>query len=894
MARRYIDISAQASDPSPRQREQAELERLRSEVDRLTREAALFATVLEGMGVDVGRLRQGNATGAMPGNAVAAGQSGNGREAPAAAGAASPHAPLKARAQSGAADGHTSGARRADLDPMAKVRLFRGLFAGRPDVYAARWESGGRSGYSPVCNNLWRPGVCRRPKGHCAGCPGRNFQPFSDRVAYDHLSGKIVAGLYPLCTDDTCRLCCVDFAGRAWKEDALAFLATAAEEGVPALAEISRSGEGAHAWIFFEGKVPAQQVRKLATALLSVTCARRRVIDLSAYDRIFPGQDRCPKDGHLGSVIALPLQKEARAANASVFADSRTLEPLDDQWAALESARRMGAAALSRAVERLCGQASEFALAFDDTDPEEPWKRRPPTQAPIEGPRPARVEGLMAGELFLKKETLTEEVILRLRRLAAFPNPEFFKAEALRLPVWNRPRVIICARDLPRFVALPRGCVSQARELLANNGIELAVEDRRSQGTPITAFFRGELRDGQRAALKDVLPHDIGVLSAPTAFGKTVLAAALIAERRVSTLILVHRAELLRQWKERLAAFLDLGTGEVGVFGGTKKKPGRVVDVAIMQSLLRLEDAGAWMEPYGQVIVDECHHVSAFTFETLARQARARYVLGLTATPVRRDGHHPIIFMQCGPIRHRAARDRAAFSAMEVRLRHVVLPPQAERASVQDLYRAILDDHIRNAILVDDIRAAFAEGRKVLVLTERLEHLEILRAGLQALGLAPWVLHGRQGARERAAVMDALQALDDCEPRVILATGRLVGEGFDHPPLDTLVLAMPISWRGNLQQYAGRLHRRSAEKHDVRVHDYVEDGVATLGRMWERRKAGYAAMGYEILDLEPRVPSDDALDALRRVPVEGAGGDKGEWGRPPAGTENTPDGGNAS
>lgn len=840
-----------AFEPAPAAADAAREEalRLRGQVEALRRRVALYESLLEGMGVDVQ---------ALQGRAGAEEAGGTGEEFPEAGG----HVVPVPQAQGAGAQAPAAGSAPRRLSPMEKVRLFRGLFAGRPDVHATRWESGGRSGFSPVCRNLWRPGVCQKPRGRCANCAGRSYEPLTERVVYDHLAGRHVVGLYPLCTDDACHLVCVGFEGAAWKEDALAFLATAREEGVPVLAEIVASGDGAHVWTFFEGKVPAAMARKLATALVSLACARHRVLDLSAYDHLWPCQDKEPRGGHLGHPVPLPLQKAAREHGGSVFADPLTLAPLDDPWACLQAVRRMPQAALFRTVERLCGQGSEFALAFDDTNPEEPWKKEPPEQAPLVGPRPPVVEAVLAGELFVKRETLTEEIILRLRRLAAFPNPEFFRAEALRLPVWDKPRVIACARDLPRFLVLPRGCTGQVRTLCERNGMAFSVQDRRTQGTPIAAAFTGRLRPAQQAALDDLLPHDMGVLSAPTAFGKTVLAAALVAARKVSTLVLVHRAELLRQWQERLSAFLALDGAEVGVFGGTRKKPGGAVDIAIMQSLLRLDDPGEWMGRYGQVIVDECHHVSAFTFEKLVRQARARYVTGLTATPVRRDGHQPIIFMQCGPIRHRATRDRAAFASMQVRLRHVALPPQPEKPALQALYRAILGDRVRNALLLDDIRAAFAEGRKILVLTERLEHLELLRAALVALGCEPWVLHGRQGVRERNEAMAGLQALDGNAPRIVLATGRLVGEGFDHPPLDTLVLAMPISWRGNLQQYAGRLHRASAGKRDVRIHDYVEDGVPMLGRMWERRSSGYRAMGYRIVELAPGSPSPSSLDAL--------------------------------
>jgi len=357
------------------------------------------------------------------------------------------------------------------------------------------------------------------------------------------------------------------------------------------------------------------------------------------------------------------------------------------------------------------------------------------------------------------------------------------------------------------------------------------------------------------------MKHDMGVLCAPTAFGKTVTAAAMISRRKVSTLILVHRTELLTQWEERMVTFLDLSKDLPGTLGGGKNKLSGDLDIAVMQSLSKREDIHDILDAYGQIIIDECHHVSAFSFESILKQAKAKYILGLTATPVRRDGHHPIIFMQCGPIRHSAAQPKNLPTELEVRPQRLPAPQCPHDAEIQDVFKALVQVKLRTLRIAEDITQAYQEGRKILVLTERTEHLELLNGALGEAVKTRYVIHGRLSKKQRAEIFDSLNELDDDAPRALLSTGRFIGEGFDHPPLDTLVLAMPISWKGTLQQYAGRLHREHSEKKDVRIYDYIERDQPKLARMWDKRERGYRAMGYKVCSQQ--IKSDGCF--LRQV-----------------------------
>jgi superfamily II DNA or RNA helicase len=732
------------------------------------------------------------------------------------------------------------------LDSAAKAVLFRNLFRGRADVYPLRWESAkGKSGYAPACGNEWKSGVCNKPRIKCGDCEQRMLLPVTDQVIVDHLTGRQTIGVYPLLADDTCWFLAVDFDEADWRDDALAFMQSCRELGVSAAIEISRSGAGAHVWIFFIEAMPAREARKLGASLISHTCARTRQLSLASYDRFFPNQDSLPKGG-FGNLIALPLQKNIREQGCSVFVDELFI-PWPDQWSFLASIIRMSLQDIDAVILKATGGGHPLDVAFvTEEDEREPWKRPSAKFQKIPGPLPSSLKLVLANQIFIEKAVLPQPLANRLIRLAAFQNPEFYKAQAMRFPVWDKPRVIGCAENFPQHIGLPRGCFEAVLDLLVRHNIHAEILDERIPGEPVSVVFTGTLREDQEAAVEAMLAHQTGVLCAPTAFGKTVTAAALIARRQVSTIVLVHRNELLKQWQERLTAFLEMPKGGLGVIGGGKKKPSGCIDIAVMQTLSRYENLPELLDRYGQIIVDECHHISAFSFETILKQCKASFVVGLTATPVRRDGHQPIIFMQCGPNRHNAARPDSAPAQLEVWPRMLQAPPLAPEAAIQDVFRTLTIDTQRNQRIARDIIDAFREGRKIIALTERTENLELLRTAIGDEVAPCYMLHGRMSKKQRAEVLENLSALDGSAPRVILATGRLIGEGFDHPPLDTLVLCLPISWKGTLQQYAGRLHREHASKHDVRIYDYVEFDNPQLARMWDKRLRGYRSMGYTV------------------------------------------------
>jgi superfamily II DNA or RNA helicase len=746
-------------------------------------------------------------------------------------------------------------------DAAEKVSLFRSLFRGRTDVFPRRWENPktGKSGYSPACANEWVRGICekRRSAGRgratCGECPHQAFLPVTDAEILKHLQGQQVIGVYPLLEHETCWFLAVDFDDEGWQEDVAAFCQTCGVHEVPVAIERSRSGNGAHAWFFFTAPVPAQVARKMGCFLITETMARRHQLSMRSYDRLFPNQDTMPKGG-FGNLIALPLQREARKHGNSEFVDG-SFTPYPDQWAFLASVRRLDPFFVQAMAEEATRRGQVIGVRMAEFDGEyevAPWARPPSgriAQLKLAGPLPVEVDAVIGQRLFVEKAGLPSPLVNQLKRLAAFQNPEFYKKQSMRLSTALTPRVIACAEDLGRYVALPRGCRSDAEALLAEHGILLHVTDERVDGEPVRFNFQGTLTAVQEQAARTLLAQDTGIFVAAPGVGKTVVGTYLVAARARSTLILVHRKPLLDQWVAQLSLFLGIDPSEIGQIGAGKRRPNGRLDVAMIQSLVRKGRVDDSVATYGHVITDECHHVGAFSFERVLSEVKARYVTGLTATPHRRDGHHPILHMQLGPIRFVVdPKSQAARRPFEQKLVVRETGFRSDRikddAGIQELYAQLAADPRRNQLILDDVIRALQEGRSPILLTERRDHLDLFAEQLRGFAKHIVVLQGGMKAKERRETFERLSSIPDDEERLLLATGRYIGEGFDDARLDTLFLALPVSWKGTLVQYTGRLHRLRPGKTDVRIYDYVDAAVPMLARMFEKRLRGYRAIGY--------------------------------------------------
>jgi len=751
----------------------------------------------------------------------------------------------------------------------AKINFFRSLFRGREDVYPKRFVSlkTGKKGYQPVCRNEWVSGICEKPRIRCEDCLHRQFLPVTDDVIRSHLLGldpqdrsgrDFTIGVYPLLLDETCCFLAADFDKASWMDDVQAFYNTCKEFGVPVALERSRSGNGGHIWIFFSEPIAAALARKLGTLLLTKTMQNRPEIGLDSYDRFFPSQDTLPKGG-FGNLIALPLQKKPRENGNSLFVDE-SFTPYQDQWAFLSSVQKMTRSEVETLVATVEseGELTGVRIPVIDENEDRPWEAPPSKKLkdlPILGPLPTSIDIVMGNQIYLPLADLTPQLRNSLIRLAAFQNPEFYQAQRMRFSTFGKPRIISCSEYFPKHLALPRGCLDELLELFTSLNIETNFTDERFQGISLGFQFQGVLHPEQQKAAETLLAHETGVLSASTAFGKTVLAAYLIVQRNVNTLIVVHRRQLLDQWVNILSKFLGVEPKQIGQIGGGKRKPTGNVDVAMIQSLNRKGVVDDMVGKYGHLIVDECHHISAVSFEQVARQSKARYVTGLSATVVRKDGHHPIIFMQCGPVRYKVdARKQAERRPFDhyvvVRPTKFRLPTYIHDTStlpIQELYTLLSKDDERNRMIVDDVEIAVSQHRNPVVLTERREHVDVLAHLLAGRIQNIFTMAGGMGKKQRRQLMEHIAAVPADEPRVIVATGRYLGEGFDDTRLDTLFLTLPISWRGTLIQYAGRLHRLNEEKKRVIIYDYVDFEVPVVARMYAKRRSGYKSIGYEVI-----------------------------------------------
>ena len=776
-------------------------------------------------------------------------------------------APQSKRAES--VDAHSSA--------QEKINLFLSLFHGREDVYARRYYSlkTGKSGYVPACKNEWEPSLCDKKAHHCPDCPSRAFVPLTAQVVKAHLMGKDnycrdVAGLYPMLEDNHTQLLAVDFDEASWREDVSAFRETCISFGLIPAVERSRSGNGAHVWFFFSQPVSAADARRLGSGLLTQTMARRHELRFQSYDRLFPSQDTVPKDG-FGNLIALPFQGQAQKEGNTLFVDE-TFVPHPDQWAYLASLPRITPEELAAQLLKLCANGDLGLLA--ETEEQKPWPSKRKRKALSRTDFPIQVRIMVSDLIYIDKNGFSQGALNAVKRLAAFRNPEFYKKQAMRLRIYDTPRIIDCSWEDADFLGIPRGCMDALTGLLEACEVPYTLEDRRQSGHSIDVFFLGELRAEQQLAAEALLAYDIGVLSAATAFGKTVVAAYLIGRQKVNTLILVHSSALLEQWKTSLEQFLDIQEPlpvqpkkrgrkkrleRIGQIGAGKNTQCGIVDIAIMQSLFEgnTKEVKALVADYGMVLCDECHHVAAFTFEKIMRSVRAKYVYGLSATPVRQDGHQPIIFMQCGPVRYLVdAKSQAAKRAFA----HYIIPrftrmrlPATRK--IQDIYAGIVKNDMRNSFIISDAINLLREGRTPLILTERKEHAIQLAKALQGKIDHIFLLLGSGKQREKKETLSALRDVPAGESLAVVATGKYVGEGFDEPRLDTILLTMPISWKGTVAQYAGRLHRNYEGKREVWIYDYVDIHIPSLERMYHKRLKGYAELGYQVKltgkDVEP-------------------------------------------
>lgn len=612
--------------------------------------------------------------------------------------------------------------------------------------------------------------------------------------------------------------------------------------------ERSRSGNGAHVWIFFEESIPAKIARKFGNILLTKTMDKVS-LDLDSYDRLFPNQDTLPNGG-FGNLIALPFQGNCAKEGNTIFVN-KYFEVYENQIEILKNIVKIKSDNVYDFINK------NSAEDYQETVTEENEDEIPKKAKVRETIFTNNIECIFDNQIYVKKLKLLPNERTYLKRLASFTNPRFYELQKLRMPVYNTPRIISCFEEDERFLILPRECIDGIKDICIKSNVELKVKDTREIGEKVDFKFNGKLTSKQTKAMNELLNYDIGVLCATTGFGKTVVASKVISELKTNTLILVNRTSLLEQWKERLSFFLGINKKEIGQIGSGKNKQTKILDIGSLQTLYKQDNIEEVLKDYGLVIIDECHHISAFSFEQVLKNVRAKYVYGLTATPIRKDGQHPIIYMQCGNIRYRVSNKELK---QNKEMEHTVIVKKTNYKYISEepkdkiLISEILTDvakcNYRNNIIIQDIKSVVQQNRIPIVLTERVEHLEILKNKLEELNLnIPIVIY--KGNMGKKKVKEFKQLIEDADKqnksRIILATSTSIGEGFDDSRLDTLFLTMPVSWKGRIIQYVGRLHREHIEKTKVIVYDYL-DNMKVLDKMYNRRLKGYKVAGYEIIE----------------------------------------------
>ncbi len=755
---------------------------------------------------------------------------------------------------SGSADHSNQPDKRMEMTEL--IAIYRELFYGRQDVFAIRWdnEKTGVHGYAPKCKNEWDRNICgkaKRIKGACKNCAYRENQEITDSFVQQHFMGTgrnaLVMGIYPLLEDETCKFLAIDFDKKGWQDEILSAKSVFTEYGIDSYIERSRSGNGGHLWVFFCDHVEAHIARKLGIKVLETVMSRTGNSKFESFDRLFPNQDHMPKGGY-GNLIALPLQRQSVEKENSVFVDD-AFHMYASQTAVLQSIRRYSRTEIVSVLKMFPDVILEDVndREIEEKDKTLPWEKKAEEKIPED--LPDYINVVLYDKIYVPKAKLHSFLKKKLIGMTVFHNPEYYLARNLRKSVQDIPMWIQCFEEDEDYLMLPVGLETTLSEICESYHVRVESVDKRFAGQPIDVMFYGDLREKQIKAVEEMLAVSGGILHANTAFGKTVAAIALIAERKVNTLIIVDRVSLLNQWCERLSVFLNIPKKEIGVIGGGKKSPTGKIDVAVSQSLYRDNKVSELAKGYGQIICDECHHVSAVGFEQILKASPAKYKYGLTATLKRKDGKERIVLMQLGPVCYKD------LSKVTSDLEHKVYVQETGIAAdnlqgeytTNELYDYLYSNPIRNMQIVMDVRNCLDENRYPIILTERKEHMELLEKELSTY-VKVYKLYGGLKKKEREAVMDELQNLPEHSQRVIIATSKYIGEGFDYPILDTLFLTLPISWSGRVKQYAGRLHREYHEKKEVRIYDYLDTKIDLAMKMYGKRSKGYRSMGYEIIE----------------------------------------------
>ena len=819
------------------------------------------------------------------------------------------------------------------------IQYYYHLFKGRNDVYSKRSgkanKKTGKHGYYTQCWNFWKDGICPKknnPQFNCGECQNQKYKELTGQVLYEHLIGaredaSDVIGLYPMFPDETVNFLVFDFDCHDdkiggddganfesdWMTEVNAFRKICEINEVPVLVERSRSGKGAHVWIFFEKPILASVARRFGTALLSKGAESVNMRSFKYYDRMLPAQDHIPlntKTGKpgLGNLIALPLQGQALKLGNSAFIDENW-NAYPNQWECLKEVKKLSSETVEERIKEWSAEgilgvlSNEFEADTEGANDTKPWEKTKPSLHKEDVS--SAVEIIIADKVYVGTKDMKPRMQNALRRMSAFSNPDFYKKAAMGLSTKCIPRIVFCGYDDAGYICIPRALLDSVIDRFNEVDISFTLTDNRCTGMTLDVSFNGTLYEEQMRAAKAILEHDNGILAATTSFGKTVVGAYMIAQRKTNTLILVHNTEIQKNWIEDLNKFLDVNaelpeyktkTGRIKkrksligkLHAGHNSMTG-IIDVAIFSSLGKSDKINPMLEQYGMVIMDECHHGAAQTVEDVVGSVKAKYVYGLTATPKREDGLEKKVFMQFGPIRFRyTAKERAEKQGID----HFVYPRFTRLVSTSNLKvteanRAVIECESRNKQIVSDVVNCIQNGRTPLVLTKYKEHAEFLYQRLQGKADHVYLLQGGGSRKTKDEMRIQMRAVPDAESIVLVAIDKYIGEGFNFSRLDTMMLTMPAAAEGNIEQFAGRLHRDYDTKTEVIIYDYVDSHIRVLEKMYHKRLRTYKKIGYEIcnnviiekqiantifdIDSYEKVYAKDLLEANKEIIISSPG-----------------------
>lgn len=768
---------------------------------------------------------------------------------------------------------------------------FFSMFWGRQDVYAKRSvnKETGKAAYYPQCNNFWTNVCHKKIKDgiNCKDCKNRSYKTITKKDILNHLQGNAynasdVIGVYPLLSNGTCRFMVFDFDNHdkdaeekdfansddTWVEEVESMREICVLNGIEPLVERSRSGRGAHIWIFFDKPIAASFVRKFGFALLDKGAKQINLKSFKYYDRMLPAQDSLPEDSAVGNLIALPLQGKALQDGNSAFIDGNW-NAYPNQWETLFNKPRLSQGFLEEKIKEWSNIIDDIAANAAESDREKPWNRMQHfNKNDVEG----KLHIILSNGIYVDNTNLKVAMQNRIRRMAAISNPVFYKNQAIGTSNYDTARWIYLGKDhLSGYIQIPRGLQDELWENIKQADIDYEMEDERQQGRKINVDFKGELRPEQDKALKELIRYDNGILHAATAFGKTVVSSAIIAQKKINTLIILESSALIEQWKEALEKFLNINEGLpayetktgrvrkrkslIGTLQGAHDSMTGIIDIAMAGSLCKKGKYHKMMNEYGLVLIDECHHSASETIANVLKEVKAKYVYGVTATPKRGDGLEKINYMLIGPIRYSyTAKEKAKEQGMQ----HLVyprftrtVPPRGvitDKMHPNEAYAIIHNNDVRDEQIIEDVKNCVAAGRTPVVLSRYKDHSEKFYERLKSYADHVFLMTGNNSKKEHRKILEQMHQVDKNESLILIATGSLVGEGFDFPRLDTLFMATPVSFRGVVEQYAGRLNRDYAGKENVIIYDYVDNHIPMFNNMYMKRLKAYKQIGYEFGD----------------------------------------------